>query len=70
LHAIKAKVSLGGHRKNVLTAKSGCFLGVLAGKQGVDAEKKSFYFALFHVLVVFFVCRSLPGNLLRILEGS
>jgi hypothetical protein len=29
----------------------------LAGKQGVDAKKKSSYFALFHVLVVFCVCK-------------
>jgi hypothetical protein len=35
------------------------FLGVLAGKQRVGAGKKAFYFALFHFLVVFYLCNSL-----------
>jgi hypothetical protein len=34
-------------------------LGVLAAKQGVCADKKAFYFALIHVLVVFCVCKLL-----------
>jgi hypothetical protein len=45
-----------------LTAKKGLFWDVLAGKQGLGAHKKAFYFALFHVLMVFYVCKSLAGS--------
>jgi hypothetical protein len=70
LHAINASPSLDHLPKYVLTAKKSSFWGVLAGKPGVDARKKAFYFALFHVLVVFSVCRSLSDNVLQILEVS
>jgi len=56
-------------RKNVLTAKKGLFLAVLAGKRGFRAGKKAFYFAIFHVLVVFFFCMWLSGNVLRFPAG-
>ena len=65
-----AKIGPGRSRKNVLTAKKGHFLGVLAGKRGVDAKKKTFSFALFHVLVVLFICLSLSNSVLQILKGS
>jgi hypothetical protein len=45
-------------------------LGVLAGKQGLEANEKAFYFALFHVLAACLFCRSLSGSILQILEGS
>jgi uncharacterized membrane protein len=45
-------------------------LGVLAGKRGFERGNKAFYFALFHVFVVFFVCKSLSISLLQILEDS
>jgi hypothetical protein len=41
----------------------------LAGKRRVGSGKKAFYFAIFHVLVVFYACMLLPGSLLQILEG-
>jgi len=53
--SIKAKAGLARALKNVLTAKKGLFWGVLTGKQGVGARKRAFYFALFHVLVVFLI---------------
>jgi hypothetical protein len=43
--------------KNVLTAKKARLLTLLAGKRGWDSLTNAFYFALFHVLVVF-----PPGN--------
>jgi hypothetical protein len=45
-------------------------LGRFGRKTGKWARKKAFYFALFHVWVVFLVCMSLPGSILQILEGS
>jgi hypothetical protein len=57
--SIKAKARRERDQKNVLTAKKGFSWGVLAGKQEVGAEQKAFYFALFHVLVVSCVCKSL-----------
>jgi hypothetical protein len=39
--------------KSVLTVKKARFLSLLAEKQGVGSLTKAFYFALFHVLVVF-----------------
>ena len=56
--------------KNVLTAKMGPFLIVLAGKQGFSAGKKTLYFALFHVLVVFCVYKLLAGRIFRRIRGS
>jgi hypothetical protein len=56
--------------KNVLTAKKGLYLGVLAGKQGTGREKKSFYFALFHVLVVFCGCKFLSVRTFRKIFAS
>jgi hypothetical protein len=50
--------------------QKGPYLGRLAGKRGVGAGKKAFYFALFHVLLVFFFRRLLSDSILRILEGS
>jgi hypothetical protein len=60
--SIKAKAGIERASKNVLTEKRGLFLGVLAGKQGFGAKKTSLYFALFHVLVVFCVGKSLTGR--------
>jgi hypothetical protein len=40
-------------------------LGVLAGKLEVGANKKAFYFALFHVLVVFCVYKLLSVKIFR-----
>jgi len=57
-------------RKNVLTAKMGPFLIVLAGKQGFSAGKKTLYFALFHVLMVFYFCKLLAGRIFRRIRGS
>jgi hypothetical protein len=68
--SIKAKAGHGVAVENVLTAKNGPFLGVLAGNRGVGREKKAFYFALFHVLVVFCFCMLLSGSLLQIPAGS
>jgi len=42
----------------------------LAGKQGFGAEKKTLYFALFHVLVVFCVYKLLADKILRRMSGS
>jgi len=38
------------------------FLVVLAGKQGFGVGEKALYFALFHVLMVFCVCKLLSGR--------
>jgi hypothetical protein len=56
--------------KNVLTAKMSLFRVVLAGKQGLNAGKKTLYFALFHVLVVFCVYKLLAGKIFRRMWGS
>ena len=70
LLSIKAKVLPGCALKNVLTAKMGRFLGVLAAKQGVEAVQKAFYFSLFQVLVVFCVCKLLSVRILRKILAS
>jgi hypothetical protein len=46
-HAINISLDPCRPRKNVLTAKKGLFLGVLAGKRGAKAMKKAFYFSRF-----------------------
>jgi hypothetical protein len=46
------------------------FWVVLAGKEGISAGKKTLYFALFHVLVVFRVYRLLTGNIFRRIRAS
>jgi hypothetical protein len=51
--SIKTKHDLGRALKNVLTAKSGLFLGDLAGKQGFCALKKTLYFEFFRVFGIF-----------------
>ena len=56
--------------KNVLTAKMGLFWVVLAGKQGLRVGKKTPYFALFHILVVFCVCKLLSGKIFRRIRAS
>jgi hypothetical protein len=48
-----------------LTAKKSLFLGVLAGKWGGGAKQKAFYFALYHFLVVFLVCKLLSVSVFR-----
>jgi hypothetical protein len=63
--SIKDKVRLNDPLKNVMTARKGLFWGVLAGKQGMLWRKKAFYFALFHVLVVFRVCKLLSVRIFR-----
>jgi hypothetical protein len=65
LLSINVKVAIGRARKNVLTVERGHFWGLLAEKQGVRPGKKAFYFALFHVLVFFFVCNSLSARIFR-----
>jgi hypothetical protein len=65
LHAINAKHSLGYFRKNVLTARMGLFLGLLAGKQGLCAKENAFYFAFFHVLMVFCVYKLLSVKIFQ-----
>jgi hypothetical protein len=45
-------------------------LRVLAGKPGVRLKKKTLYFALFHVLVVFCVYKLLAGKIFRRMRGS
>jgi len=52
-------------RQNVLTAKMGLIWVVLAGKQRMSTWKKTLYFALFHVFVVFYVCKLLPVRIFR-----
>jgi hypothetical protein len=51
--------------KNVLTAKKARFLGLLERNRGVGGLKKAFYFALFHVLVVFSALKLLSIKILR-----
>jgi hypothetical protein len=63
--AIHASRTLGGLEKNVLTEKTAPFLGVLAGKQGLWRGEKTFYFAFFHVLVVFCVYKLLADKIFR-----
>jgi hypothetical protein len=70
LHAINGQSGLEHLQKYVLTAKRGLFLGVLAGKQGFRAGKKAFYFALFHVFVVFFFRKLLSVRIFRNMCGS
>jgi hypothetical protein len=48
-----AKNLVAALQKNVLTAKKGRFLGVLAEKRGFRALKKPFYFEFFGVLELF-----------------
>ena len=50
--------------------KKGFFLGVLAGKQGLGDQQKTLYFAFFHVLMDFFVCKLLSGKVFRRMDGS
>jgi len=57
-------------RKNVLTAKKGLFLEVSAGKQEFGAEKKTLYFALFHVLALACVSKLLSVRNLQRICGS
>jgi hypothetical protein len=42
----------------------------LAGKQEAGAAKKAFYFAFFHVLVVFCVCKLLSVRIFRKILAS
>jgi hypothetical protein len=49
----------------VLTAKKSLFWGVLAGKRGSGAVKKTSFFALFHVFVVFLLYKPLSCKLFR-----
>ena len=60
----------GPPRKYVLTAKKGRFLGLLAGKQGFWGGQKATFFPLFHVLVGFFVCKSLSGKIFHKFQAS
>jgi hypothetical protein len=48
-----------------LTAKKTRFWGALAGKQGVWPREKTSFFALFHVFVVFCICKVLAGKIFR-----
>jgi hypothetical protein len=48
----------------------GLFRVVSAGKQGIERGKKTLYFALFHVLVVFCICKLLAGKIFRRICGS
>ena len=50
--------------------KKGFFLGVLAGKQGLGDQQKTLYFAFFHVLMDFFVCKLLSGKIFQQMEVS
>jgi hypothetical protein len=61
--SIKGKAGRDRDLKNVLTIKRGLSLGVLAGKQGVGADRKPFYFALLHVFVVFCIGKSLSARI-------
>jgi hypothetical protein len=61
---------MGHPMKNVLTAKKARFLLLLAGKRGWASLKKAFYFALFHVLVVFQAWRLLPVRVFRYMGAS
>jgi hypothetical protein len=56
--------------KNVLTVKKGVFGDVLAGKRVDWHGKKAFYFALFHVLVVLRVFKSLSARIFRKMDAS
>jgi hypothetical protein len=60
----------GSPLKNVLTAKKGLFWGVLAGKQGFCAIRKSDFFAFFHVWAVFCSCKWLSASLFRKIAAS
>jgi hypothetical protein len=68
--SIKGKAGLYRVLKNVLTAKKSLSLGVLAGKQRVGVEQKALYFALFHVLAAFCVCKSLFLRIFRKMVAS
>jgi hypothetical protein len=63
--AIKDQDGLGRPLKNVLTAKKGCFSGVLEEKQGVRARKIAFYFAFFHFFMLSCICKFLSDRTLR-----
>jgi hypothetical protein len=62
LLSISNKDGHGRALTNVLTAKKGCFLGVLAEKRGVLEKKTPFFFALFHHLVVFSFASRCPAG--------
>jgi hypothetical protein len=51
-------------------SKKGPRFGRFGRKTGGWARKKAFYFALFHVFVVFFFCMLLSDSLLQIPAGS
>jgi hypothetical protein len=60
--SIKAKGGRGRAFKNVLTAKRGRFLGVLAEKRGVPEKKNTIFFSLFHFFVVFCFASHCPAG--------
>jgi len=63
LLGIKAQAGHGPRLKNVLTAIKSLFWVVLAGKRGLWRREKTLYFALFHVLMVFYICKLLSGRI-------
>jgi hypothetical protein len=68
--SIKVERRHGGALINVLTAKMGRFLAVLAEKRGVRAKKMSFYFGLFRFLGSFLCGKPLMASNLQNPEPS